>query len=124
MIIGERHPTVLVVEDDQGIAELIALVLEEAGFDVYTEGEISTALQTLDRLHPQVVITDLMLPDGLGSDLIVAMRQRECEGTVGSILISAHPQARLHAEASHADAYLSKPFDLDDLSRAVEHLVN
>lgn len=124
MIIGERHPTVLVVEDDKGIAELIAIVLEDAGFIVYTEGGISSALRTLDDLHPRIVITDLMLPDGLGSDLIVQIRHRSWNTEVGSILISAHPQAREHAEASHADTYLAKPFNLDDLYRAVEALVS
>jgi DNA-binding response OmpR family regulator len=124
MIIGERHPTVLVVEDDKGIAELITFVLEDAGFVVYTEAEISSALRTFDDLHPRVVITDLMLPDGLGSDLINQLRRRTWNTEVGSILISAHPQAWEHAEASHADAYLSKPFNLDDLYRVVEGLVN
>jgi DNA-binding response OmpR family regulator len=124
MIIGDGHPTVLVVEDDKGIAELITFVLEDAGFVVYTEGEISSALRTFDDLHPRVVITDLMLPDGLGSELIHHLRCRTWDNEVGSILISAHPQARLHAESSRADAYLSKPFDLDDLSRMVEELVS
>jgi DNA-binding response OmpR family regulator len=124
MIIGERHPTVLVVEDDKGIAELITFVLEDAGFVVYTEAGISSALRTFENLHPRVVITDLMLPDGLGSDLIIQLRRRTCDQEVGSILISAHPQAWEHAEASHADAYLSKPFNLDDLYRVVEGLFN
>jgi DNA-binding response OmpR family regulator len=124
MIIGERHPTVLVVEDDKGIAELITFVLEDAGFIVYTEGEISSALRTFNVCHPSVVITDLMLPDGLGSDLIVQVRHRDWSSEVRSILISAHPQAREHAVASHADAYLSKPFNLDDLYQTVEELLN
>jgi two-component system phosphate regulon response regulator PhoB len=124
MIIGECHPTVLLVEDDRGIAELITFVLEDAGFVVYTEGEISSALRTFDDLHPRVVITDLMLPDGLGSELINHLRCRAWDTAVGSIWISAHPQARQPAESSQADAYLSKPFDLDDLSRMVEELVN
>ena len=124
MIIGENHPVVLVVEDDKGIAELISFVLQDAGFVVYIEGGIASALRMLDDLHPRVVITDLMLPDGLGSDLIVTLRHRTGNNEVGSILISAHPQAREHAEASQADAYLSKPFNLDDLFRAVEELVS
>lgn len=125
MIMGVLHPTILVVEDDQGIAELISFVLEEAGFEVHTESAIGPALRTFDDLHPQLVITDLMLPDGLGSDLIRQMRGRaDDHDGVGSILISAHPRAREHASASHADAYLSKPFNLDDLYRIVEDLLN
>lgn len=124
MVNGEMHPIVLVVEDDKGIAELISFVLQDAGFAVYIEGGIASALRTLNDLHPRVVITDLMLPDGLGSDLIVTLRDRTWNDEVRSILISAHPQAREHAEASQADAYLAKPFNLDDLSRAVEELVS
>ncbi|HVX31399.1 MAG TPA: response regulator [Nitrolancea sp.] len=124
MIMGVVNPTILVVEDDEGIAELISFVLEEAGFEVYTESAIEPALRTFDDLHPRLVITDLMLPDGLGSDLIKRMHGRgDGDGAVGSILISAHPQAREHAVASHADAYLSKPFNLDDLYHVVEELL-
>lgn len=125
MIMGVGHPTILVVEDDQGIAELISFVLEEAGFEVHTESAIGPALKTFDDLHPQLVITDLMLSDGLGSDLIKQMRGRADDGAdVGSILISAHPRAEEHAALSHADAYLSKPFNLDELCRVVEGLLN
>ncbi len=124
MIMGVVRPTILVVEDDEGIAELISFVLEEAGFEVHTESGIEPALRIFDDLNPQLVITDLMLPDGLGSELIKQMRRSNHDGDVGSILISGHPQAKEHAAASHADAYLTKPFNLDDLSRLVEDLLN
>jgi len=125
MIMGVAHPTILVVEDDQGIAELISFVLEEAGFEVHTESAIGPALRAFDDLHPRLVITDLMLPDGLGSDLITQMQHRpDHDGDVGSILISAHPRAREHADASCADAYLAKPFNLDELYRLVEDLLD
>lgn len=124
MIMGVAHPTILVVEDDRGIAELITFVLEEAGFEVHIENAIEPALRTFDDLHPRLVITDLMLPDGLGSDLIAQMRRRTDDDVdIGSILISAHPHASEHAAASQADAYLSKPFNLDELHRVVESLL-
>jgi len=123
MSIGKRDLKVLVVEDDEGIADLIAWVLQDAGFVVYTESGIAGARRAYEECHPRVVITDLVLPDGLGSDLISDLRRRQNHHELASVLISAHPHALAHARASRADAYLSKPFDLDDLNRVVEDLV-
>ncbi|MGA7669961.1 MAG: response regulator [Nitrolancea sp.] len=123
MSITERDFKILVVEDDQGIADLISWVLQDAGFEVHTEAGIAAAKRAMDECHPRVVITDLVLPDGLGSDFIKQLKQQpNCE-EVASVLISAHPQALAHAKASKADAYLPKPFDLDDLNRVVGDLV-
>ncbi len=123
MNIGEQELKVLVVEDDEGIADLIAWVLQDAGFEVHTETAIAGAHRAIDECHPRVVITDLVLPDGLGSDFINELKQQPKNNDVASVLISAHPQALAHAKASKADAYLSKPFDLDDLNRVVGDLV-
>ena len=123
MTTGERDLQVLVVEDDEGIAELIAWVLEDAGFVVHTETGIAGAQRAYEECRPRVVITDLVLPDGLGSDFINDLKKRSGHAEVASVLISAHPHALQHAKASKADAYLSKPFDLDDLNRVVGDLV-
>lgn len=120
---GERDLRILLVEDDEGIADLIAWVLRDAGFDVHTETAIAGAQRALHDCHPTVVITDLVLPDGLGSDFINELKGTPGHQEVASVLISAHPRALAHAKASKADAYLSKPFDLDDLNRVVGDLV-
>ena len=123
MSIGQRDLKVLVVEDDQGIADLISWVLQDAGFDVRTETAIAAAQRACSECRPRVVITDLVLPDGLGSDFINQLKEQPQYDEVASVLISAHPQALAHAKSSKADAYLPKPFDLDDLNRVVGDLV-
>ncbi len=123
MTVAERGRKVLVVEDDQGIADLISCVLEDAGFEVYTASVIAAAQRIFRACQPCVVITDLVLPDGLGSDFINELKPGSEQDKVASVLISAHPQALSLAKASKADAYLPKPFDLDDLNRVVEDLV-
>lgn len=123
MSLQERDLKVLVVEDDKGIANLIAWVLQDAGYDVRTETALAGAYRAMYECQPQVVITDLVLPDGLGSDFINTLREKPDHQHVASVLISAHPQALAHAKAAKADAYLPKPFDLDDLNRVVGDLV-
>jgi len=117
-----RDLSVLVVEDDEGIADLITWVLQDAGFVVVTETAIAAARRAYEECQPRVVISDLVLPDGLGSDFINDLKRRADHSEVASVLISAHPHALSHAKASRADAYLSKPFDLDDLNRVVVDL--
>ncbi|MDI3339875.1 MAG: response regulator [Sphaerobacter sp.] len=114
--------SILVVEDDPSIAELIAWALDDAGFAVRSAASVAEALRLCDQATPDLVVVDFLLPDGLGSDLICALRQR-CLARVRAVVISAHPRAAELARSIDADACLRKPFDLDDFFSTVERLL-
>lgn len=124
MVMEYRTPCILVVEDDQAIADLIAWVLSDAGFAVYTAPTVSGGLALYQQIKPDLVVADLMLPDGLGSHLLQQLHQPENQPAAATLMMSALPLARQHAEDVRADAYLPKPFDLDDLLELVDRLVN
>ncbi len=123
MTVVESKATILVVEDDPSIAEFLVWALSEAGFEVRSAPTIADALQALDGTSPDVVVADLLLPDGLGSDLVRQVRLRGNGDSVATVVVSAHPRAPEHAAAAGADACLPKPFDLDDFYRTIQALV-
>ncbi|HET7034427.1 MAG TPA: response regulator [Thermomicrobiaceae bacterium] len=123
MTIVHDDQTALVVEDDQGIADLICWILRDAGFRVYTAATVAAALECADRVRPDLVVADLILPDGLGSELVVLLR-RYAVSRPATLMMSAHPQAKEHAERAGADACLPKPFDLDDFYDTVNLLTD
>ena len=123
MTIVHDTQTVLVVEDDQGIADMLGWILRDAGFRVYTAATVAAALECADEVCPDLVVADLILPDGLGSELVILLkRYAVCQPA--TLMMSAHPQAKEQAERAGADACLSKPFDLDEFYDTVYQLTD
>ena len=114
--------TVLVVDDDASIRELLALALAEDGYAVAQAADGREALVQLDRSSPDLVILDWRMPelDGVGFARELEGRGRRAE--VKILLLTADATLR-HAAAVGADACLTKPFDLDALSAEIERLI-
>ncbi len=120
---AQRARRILVVEDDTAIADLITWVLADAGFLVYTASTVSQGLVLYKRIKPDLVVADLMLPDGLGSSLLQQLQAVENQPPAATLVMSALPRAHYHTTNVQADAYLPKPFDLDDLLDIVDRLI-
>ena len=111
--------TILLIEDDPGIADLIRDVLEASGYRVWW-AEGGTAGQALfDQARPDLVILDLRLPDADGLALCAALRKRS---DVPIIVCSGTPlkQDTLLAFERGADDFIPKPFVVDELRVRVE----
>jgi CheY-like chemotaxis protein len=108
---------VLVVEDEAAIRELLIEHLEDQGYTPQAAGSIDEAYARIAESGAGLILLDLMLPGASGWTFL---RQRRDEPTLAAIpvlVLSAAPQERLReAKQLGADAFLSKPFDLDVLS--------
>lgn len=113
----------LVLEDDDSIAELLNWVLSEAGYHVSSADSLREARRLCAKSRPDIIIADLLLPDGLGSDLIYEMTRSLNGSRPPAIVMSALPQAPQHAKAAGAQLCLTKPFDLAEFLDAVARLV-
>jgi CheY-like chemotaxis protein len=123
--VPERPPRVLVVDDEAVIRQLIAINLELEGFEVYEAVDGLDALAKARELDPDVVTLDVMMP---GLDGITAARRLRADpltSRVRIVLISARtrPADLERGSNAGADAYVTKPFDPDDLVAAVRRLV-
>ena len=112
---------ILVLEDDFSIAELLAWVLSDEGYRVTCCDSLRDARRVCAQSTPDVIIADLLLPDGLGSDLVYEVRQEHNGNSPSSIVMSAVPQAQRHADAAGAQRCLTKPFDLSELLDVVSN---
>ena len=108
-------PSVLVVEDDPGIASQLVRALSRGGYEV---SHVSTGAQALSRPDPDVVLLDLGLPDTDGVQVCRRLRQRS--GTA-IIVITAYGEEtdRVTALDAGADDYLVKPFGLSELQARI-----
>ena len=109
-----EQTTVLLVEDDPNIVDLIRSNLAVRGFDTLVSPDGARALQLLDSGRPDLVLLDLMLPGVDGIDLCKAMRERS---SVGIIVVSARRAEHDKVTALHvgADDYMTKPFSIEEL---------
>ena len=114
--------TVLLADDDPDILELLTALLTEEGFHVVAFSDGLAALQHIRAQRPDVAIIDLAMPVMDGRELIERLRS-EPGSPVPVIAMSASVYAS-SAEMLNADAYLTKPFDLEELLAEVQHFTH
>ena len=110
--------TCLVVDDEPAILRLVAFVLRDLGCDTVTAPDAESALGLVERVHLDVVISDVKLP---GMDGLELARRIKANGGAGTpvLLMSAFGEPRNHP----GDAFLAKPFDIDGLVEFVSPYV-
>ncbi|ABL72193.1 MULTISPECIES: response regulator [Paracoccus] len=107
--------TVLIADDDRTIRTVLTQALTRAGCRVHATGSLSQLLRWVEEGRGDLVVTDVMMPDGNGIDMIPAIRKARPDLPV--IVISAQNTIVTAIRATEAAAfdYLPKPFDLPDL---------
>ncbi|MGE0080908.1 MAG: sigma-54-dependent transcriptional regulator [Thiohalomonadaceae bacterium] len=111
--------TVLVVEDDRGLAEALADTLDVAGYQARVAHNAAQALSFLEEAAPDLVVSDVHMPGMDGHALLRALKSRDPELPV--LLMTAYASVPKAVEAMRAGAadYLVKPFEADALVSAV-----
>ena len=117
--------TVLVADDDRTIRTVLTQALTRAGCRVHATSSLTTLMRWVEEGKGDAVITDVMMPDGNGLEMLPKISQDRPELPV--IVISAQNtiMTAIHAAEAEAFDYLPKPFDLPDLmkrcAKALEH---
>jgi two-component system response regulator RegX3 len=106
---GRQRRTILLVEDERSITEPLAAALEREGFDASVAGTVADALERARELEPDLVLLDVMLPDGSGFDVCRELRQTS---KVPIIMLTARGEEadRVVGLELGADDYVVKPF--------------
>lgn len=113
---------VLIVEDDQTMAQMLQLYLEDEGYDISLAVDGESALKTLEIFHPEIIILDLFLPDTKGNELIKDI-QKQCEAPIMMISMATKSSERIEALNTGVDDFLSKPFNMKELQARIEAIL-
>lgn len=115
---SESGHTILIVEDDTSVSQLIRLYLIQDGHKVLTAEDGITAVETARRNKPSLILLDLMLPGMSGQDVCTTLRK---ESTVPIIMVTARVEEddRLAGLDMGADDYIAKPFSPRELAARV-----
>ena len=119
------HEYVLLAEDDNDVALLITQMLKNEGYSYYWAQNGKEALEIIEQKHPQLVITDIMMPQMDGIELIKTLRGNEETNHIPIIVVSARTENndRLTGLDAGAEVYLGKPFIPDELLMMVRKLI-
>ncbi|MBV9579549.1 MAG: response regulator [Chloroflexi bacterium] len=110
---------VLVVDDDPAIRGLVADALREEGYSVDLAAHGREALEAMRARRPATVVLDLMMPIMDGFSFLEACQNEQLCDNVPVVVMSAMQDALVRIQAAPIQAYLAKPFDLNDLIRTV-----
>ena len=109
---------VLVVDDDDQVADVVRQVLRDAGYSVATVKHGAAALELMKHITPDLILLDLSMPIMDGWSFVTQYRRVARPGA-RILLLTGNPRAPQIAESLHADGYIEKPFDIEQLVDAV-----
>lgn len=114
---------IYLVEDDPDISEMIVLLLSEEEIEVEASHTVMGLYQLLSRQLPDLIVMDVMLPDGNGIDECHVLKKSTSLKHIPLLLMSAHAQSELVISECPADDFIAKPFDIYDfVDKVKSHL--
>ena len=122
---ANRIPSVLVVDDEAGILESLGILLRNSGFAVHAAKGGRAGLEQLYAIQPDIVLSDVRMPDVGGVEILAAAKQQDPDTPVILMTAQATLQSAMQAVNEGAFYYIQKPFRNDELlailKRAAEH---
>jgi DNA-binding response OmpR family regulator len=123
-----RQPSearILFVDDDPGMRTLVTMNLESEGFLVSTADDGDAGLEAVERLHPDLVLLDVMMPGRDGIEVLTEMRARPDVESIPVVLLTAKATDAdvWQGWSAGADYYMTKPFKPEDLVSVAHHIL-
>lgn len=122
----ETGPLVLVVDDLADLRALVAKFLHQAGYRTIQAANGREGLQRAREEQPELIVTDWMMPEMSGSELIEAVKADDTLRSVPVVLLTAKSdeESKLMGTQLGADAFLGKPFNAQELTSIVKNLLS
>ncbi len=121
---GNPELRILVVEDDPSVRRILVLQLRARGFLVESAVDGSEGFARLRESPPDCVLLDLMMPVMDGFELLKRIRTLDRTSGIPVVILTASEDEkhRMRGRQYLADAYLNKPFDIEELERVIRRL--
>jgi len=116
--------TILIVDDEFGILEVLEFILSDAGYKVISALNGQEALARLEESVPALAILDFMMPILDGADVVKAMRADDRFREIPVILTSVLPEQTIKKRCKGYDGFLRKPFKTERLLEEISRLID
>ena len=115
-----KNASILIVEDDQGIQDMLKYALEPEGYQLYSALSVKDAWEVIEAKAPDLVLLDWMLPDSSGIDLLHRIRKYHSKLPVIMLTAKAEEEDRVLGLDMGADDYIVKPFSVKELKSRIQ----
>jgi DNA-binding response OmpR family regulator len=112
---------VLVIENDADTLEMVGIILEDSVFEVVKSAR-RMPVEEIAKINPDLIVLDHLLGDGYGDQLCKELKNNPLTHQIPVILFSASFNIEQIANASGADAFIEKPFDITYFDEKVKEL--
>jgi DNA-binding response OmpR family regulator len=121
---SKLYKNILVIEDNHAILDVITLILQSEAYKVAGLNRSVDMMMHIDEFKPDLMILDIMLPDGDGRELLTQLRNNESTANIPVLMISAKYTAQNFQHGEHKpNGFLAKPFDIDELLDKIEGIL-
>ena len=121
---GPAGKTILIVDDEFGVLEVLEFILSDAGFTVVSAINGREALTRLEQTSPDLAIVDFMMPILDGNAVIKAIRSDDRLRDIPIILASALPEKTIRERCDGYTTFLRKPFKTEQLMEEISKLLD
>jgi DNA-binding NtrC family response regulator len=115
---------IVIFDDDEDILSICSYVLEEQGWEVYTFTDCNNVADKVSGICPDVILMDNWIPDAGGIIATQTLKKVEKLKNIPVVYFSANSDIQLLANHAGAETYLAKPFDLQDLEKVIDAVMN
>ena len=119
-----KNTTILLVEDEPALAEIIKESLQTKGFEVIHTATAAEALEQFYTQRPGIIVLDIMLPDGDGFETAKHIRSTDNETPILFLTSRSRPEDVVNGFEIGGNDYLKKPFSLAELIVRIQALLN
>ena len=114
---------IVIFDDDEDILSICAYILEEQGWEVHTFTDCNNIAEKVSGVMPSVILMDNWIPDTGGIVATQTLKNTEELKNIPVVYFSANSDIQLLADHAGAETYLAKPFDLDELERTINEVL-
>lgn len=111
---------IIIFDDDEDILSVCTYVLEEQGWEVHVFTDCNQIVDKVSSVMPDVILMDNWIPDTGGIIATQALKGNDTLKHIPVVYFSANSDIQLLAKQAGAEAYLAKPFDLEDMERTID----
>lgn len=119
-----ENKTILICDDDEGILDMLEIVLEGNGFHIIPVQNSLHIYEVIDRENPDLLLLDLWMPVLSGDQVLKSLRKNPQTQGLPVIVISASREGKQIAKDAGATDFMAKPFDLEFLLQKIQSYIN